>query len=140
MSAYVVDDETINRVVTHLDNDDRARWNLEQIREALGTATVQPEALGLAMFKLNVEAVGQRYPDLKSIEDMPGEIGHYEYAHRIELCGRVQALKSLECWLYQCSEGNVPERPLFQAMQSMAHSLAMDIVASTPEYERAKWG
>jgi hypothetical protein len=26
----------------------------------------------------------------------------------------VQVLKSLQCWLYQCSEGNVPETELYK--------------------------
>lgn len=52
----------------------------------------------------------------------------------------MQALKSLRCWLYQCSEGNVPEQPLFKALERYAGDLAFHIVAELPGWNAAEWG
>lgn len=52
----------------------------------------------------------------------------------------VFAVKQLQCLLYQCSEGDVPDSPLFQAMQKLSGDLCESIVRRLPAYERAPWG
>ena len=137
MSAYIVDDETIDRIVNYVKFTQNGE---EAAQRILQKYVIDPEKLGRELFALNVEAVRQRYSDCKSIEDMPGKIGHYEYVHTPSINGnRFQILKSMKCWLYQCSEGDVPKRPLFKAIEELSNDLAHTIVGGMPEYERARW-
>jgi hypothetical protein len=54
--------------------------------------------------------------------------------------GKVQFFKSLQCFLYQCSEGNVPDRPLFKALQDVEAFLAPTVNQDSPKYNVAVWG
>ena len=158
MSAYVVDVETINGALSFL--------NQAQHRQAMDAAstlkaagypvddTTRLAALGGAMYALNIDAVGQRYSDCKTAGDVPGIIGPKVYGFKLshyvnrEHNGRTaripitiyQALKSLRCWAYQCSEGDIGERPLFKTMGTVIHDLQGAIIDGLPEYESAKWG
>ena len=76
------------------------------------------------MYQLNVDAVNERYqenndPDLS-------------FKARHEFANRIQVLKSLRCWLYQCTEGEAVTRPLYTAMETLRHFLALEIVESMP--------
>ena len=132
MSAYIVKDKTINRVVTWLS----VQPEFLQKRVA-GNAEIEIEdpefrfKLGLSMYKLNVDAVNERYqenhdPDLS-------------FKARHEFANRIQVLKSLRCWLYQCTEGEAVTRPLYKAMETLRDFLALEIVESMPKYEAAEW-
>lgn len=150
MSAYVVEDETINRIVAWLQNEAASggqdnglgalalaghglRCAMSHEPPALAEAC---ERLGRALHFLNVGAVRDRYEDA----DKANMIGD-GYAWRQESpAGLIQTYKSLRCWLYECSEGKVPDSPLFQAMQRVADALANQIVIHLPSYSAAKWG
>lgn len=147
MSAFVVDPETINRIIGFLLHSKRtnqraglwAEKHLSKIEFSLD----DPQGLGQAMYNLNVSAVSQRYPG-DDINDLPGsyEKGHLRpFAFRpMTTTGRFQALKSMRCWLYQCAEGTGPETALFKTFEEISRSLAMQIVDSLPEYDQADWG
>lgn len=145
MSAFVVDDKTINRVVTYLRDDrDLKDWFGHQVSKRLDISILSQDGLAqLArlMHVTNVQAVQQRYPD-EPAETLPGPIREAgEHFHfRYELTGRMQALKSLQCWLYQCAEGNVPESAVYRLMERVKAEMALAIVSDLPEYERAEWG
>ncbi len=137
MSAFIVSDACINRVVAHIADaqvNDYARRVLAQDVGIVVNLTDGPQRLASAMFSLNVEAVRQRYP---------GETGEafrpLNFQHRHELCSTMQAYKSLACWLYQCAEGNVPETPLYRAMQRVKWSIADHIICELPAYNKAEW-
>jgi len=49
-------------------------------------------------------------------------------------------IKSLQCWKYQCSEGDIPETKLYQFFEEVEHHLALKIVINLPEYDKATWG
>jgi hypothetical protein len=53
---------------------------------------------------------------------------------------RLAAMKLLRCWLYQCSEGEVPETALFKAFAELSNTLAQVVVSELAEYEAAPWG
>ena len=55
----------------------------------------------------------------------------YVYVSRIEF------YRALRCWLYQCSEGDIPEGPVYQMMQGISNRLAHFIIANIPEYRDA---
>lgn len=151
MSAFVVDPQTINRILSYIRESvqkgehigGHSRRLLQEIEFDLLDRDDQTN-LGQAMYNMNVNAVSQRYPrdDKDSLPGTYSEEGILD-SYEVELVPNVspaQAYKSLQCWLYQCTEGNVTENKLFQAFEKIAGSLANEIVTSLPEYETAQWG
>lgn len=148
MSAYMVKDQTINRVVYWLYFEvtrcQRLRDKLEQASGIDTTDYAWAEELGKAMFDLNIAGVNDRYGD--------GEAGkfrklNYQYvpAHpttlHSDLSKKIQVLKSLQCWLYQCTEGAVVKRPLYRFFQDVVEPhLMSSIINDLPEYQAAEWG
>jgi hypothetical protein len=140
MSAYIVADETINRVVEWLYWElDKSPWLRDKLEKASGIDTSAYKwaaELGKVMFQLNIAGVNDRYGD--------GEAGkfrklNYRYApaHGSEM----QVLKSLQCWLYQCTEGDVVSEPLYKFFQNVVEPhLMSSIITNLPEYQAATWG
>jgi hypothetical protein len=116
MSAFMVADDTINRVVSWLYweviKSQSIRDKLEQVSGIDTTSYAWPEALGKAMFELNSASVNDRYGD--------GEAEHFRklaYQYEPAHGSPIQVLKSLQCWLYQFTEGEVVKQPLYQFFQ-----------------------
>lgn len=51
----------------------------------------------------------------------------------------IQIKKSLDCYLYQCCEGSIPEKPFYLGVVAFRDRLANKIVNSLPEYDGAEW-
>jgi len=138
MSAFVVEDKTINRIVSFLVFDRDGDWPRKVIKDETGCDLSTHEgqkALGQAMFDLNCHAVNQRYGEGDAERFRP-----LDYAYRLENASRMQVYKSLGCWLYQCCEGDVPDTSLLYAtMSRVKHLLADAIVCSLPEYDKCGW-
>jgi len=143
MSAYVVNDSTINRIVTHLDCSRKDRWVKNELADLgfeLGQRTIanQNEArddlkrLADALFQLNVDAVNYRY------DGGAEQFRPLDFQYQVELAGYWTALAELETFLYQCSEGDIPTRPLFIIMQELKYSLWGCIVHDLPAYKAAE--
>lgn len=96
-----------------------------------------PLKLGISMAILNDAAVNARYGEGTASGDREG----VTYQFRWEpLTNRIQALKSLQCWHYQCSEGDIPETSeLYKVADKVIGYLAQNIVSDLPEYNRAQW-
>ncbi len=90
--------------------------------------------LARSLHLMNVSAVCQRYPD-----DTPDEYPMPDVSAGLPPTP-VQFYKSLSCYLYQCSEGNVDRRVLYRDLKRVAANLAENIVGNTAEYQSAKWG
>lgn len=139
MSAYVVSDETINKVVSLLYcKRNESYWPAREIKESYVLEGRRGfEVLAQDMFNLNVEAVEQRYGEGEAREFRP-----LDFKFQVVAPGStLSTLKALQCWLYQCSEGDVPEvSPLYKMMTEFSHLLAMEIVQNLPAYEAANWG
>lgn len=140
MSAFIVSAQTINQIVagiSFLVKQSETRQIPGRFAEA-GFDTNQPgweEKLANAMFALNAQAVAQRYSE--------PEAKGFTYARVACLPNPniYQLLKSINCWLYQCSEGDVPQRPLYQFFEDgVVRWLLERIVYNLPQYEVAKWG
>ena len=88
------------------------------------------------MFQLNCDGVNERYG--------AGEAGTFRplnFTYQPEAYSSLaQVLKSLQCWQYQCNEGDVPETQLYQFFEEVEHHVALLIVMDLPEYEKATWG
>ena len=124
MSAYVASDQCINRILA----SKCASEPLCRVEDR--------QDFGQRMRAMNVEAVNARYGETAD-RLLPNEAYQYK---GVLLSTTAQALKSLGCFLYQCSEGNVPELSLFKELDKYRDALAYHIATSTPEYEAAEWG
>lgn len=155
MSSFVVDKRTINRILSLVNErvvrpqrhyGPYARRDLAEIGFPCETEA-DLAALGLAMYKLNIAATSQRYPD-DELDGLPGTVEtdaegqehlegyRWERSHPDE----IQAVKSLECWLYQCAEGDAPERELYKCWQGILHRIAVEMIGCSQAYENAEWG
>jgi len=125
VSAYVVSPECIGRVLWGMVHgfDQRRR----------GMATQDRDKLGRRMHELNARAVAEHYRE--EPETWPMAVNTPSKA-----CSDIQAYKSLRCWLYQCTEGDVPEDRLYRDMADMANAWACHLVAMSDAYEKAGWG
>jgi hypothetical protein len=140
MSAYMVAGETINRVVVWLYWEvTKYQWLRDKLEQASGIDTsgyAWSEALGKAMFALNIAGVTDRYGE--------GEAAHFRnlaYQYKPAHGSSMQVLKSLQCWLYQCTEGKVVKRPLYKFFRDTVEPhLMSSIIADLPEYREATWG
>ena len=139
MSAYIVEDETINKIVRGIEYAMGFHASLDfhlSLDFYTKCGAVDPQTLGEMLFDLNIQGVESRYGE--------GEAGKFrplDYKYQsVPPPTDTQFLKSLRCLLYQCSEGDVPETPLFKAMKELSHSLALHIVSTSACYETATWG
>jgi hypothetical protein len=119
MSVYVVSYECIDNVVASLES-----------RESRRTA------LGRELLALNTLAFDARYGRVTPPDTQ------YEFSPPRR--GEIQQYKSLQSYLYQVSDlepdpGTRAYELLEQCKAAMA-LLAANIIASVPEYDRAKWG
>lgn len=138
MSAFIVKDRTINQVIAYLKDCE----DTEYIRRFLAghgfNLSTNEGRLKLAgaMFKLNCQAIEERYGSGEVEKFRPIDF-KYE---PVLINSAVQAYKSLSCWLYQCSEGDIPrESPLFRIMDQIKSDLARQIVSNLKEYDQAEW-
>ena len=140
MSAFMVADETINCVVYWLSLEvTKSHWLKEEVAQTLKIDTTTShweEALGRAMFQLNIDGVSDRYGEgqAATFRDL-----HYQYTPVFG--SQIQVLKSLQCWLYQCMEGEVVKKPLYQFFDTIIVRYVMErIIQELPGYNGAKWG
>jgi hypothetical protein len=150
MSAYVVDNKTVERILDFIRHDQGrgvgaisrrhiARYSFE------GWDLDSPEGLeilGRELLTMNREAVMQRYPDCRdNPSNMPGPINPqpFSYSNGRPHPSIFQTHKSIACLRYQCSEGDVPDWPLFKRLDDYAKSLAEFWLESQPDYEKSDW-
>jgi len=138
MSAYIVDDKTINRIVS------------AAILHTLGSLAPAPRllvpdnpelddwhSLGSAMRDMNVAAVIARYGPSDSLPG-PSPLLPYQF-QPVTAPGLVQTIKSLACYLYQCSEGDIPNWRLYQQLDKWQTELCQHYVTESDAYEQAEW-
>jgi hypothetical protein len=142
MSAFMVNDTAINYVVNWLRrNRDQFSFSVipHKLKELGFDTSVAgwAERLGYAMFQLNINAVDARYGNGEAAKFRKLD---YRFEHT-EAVSLMQVLKSLQCWLYQCNEGAVPETELYGLFDTDVQMFLMGkIITSLPEYEEADWG
>lgn len=90
--------------------------------------------LGNALFAMNGLALHARY----GMSD-PAPAFRFDMG-MLATPALVEHYKAMQCFLYQCSEGNIPESSLFQAVDDAAGLLARRIVEQSAAYEDAPWG
>ena len=144
MSAYVVDDSTINRILA-------AAWQWWMAGRGRGIPPIPREwgqhswpenapELGAEMRAMNVAAVKARYPD-DADDELPGPRPLLPYKWESEACPSIeQVIKSLDCYLYQCAEGDIPETwELYNVLRNWQLDLCYHIVNQSKQYQDAEW-
>lgn len=140
MSAYVVSNETINKILAFMKADCKRNPHIYRPLENMNLVWTGKDAawaLGSMMLDLNIDAVCARYSGEKA--DVLKKDREFEH-NGVLPPSRIQVFKSLKCWLYQCSEGDVPETDLFKAFYEVSGNMAKHIVTRTAEFEAAVWG
>jgi hypothetical protein len=98
------------------------------------------ERLTDAMLAMNIDAFRQRYSIKVFIEDLDYIDLDTKNRQPLEAFSEVQFFKSLQCFLYQCCEGDVDERPLYKTLDAIRDLLAPSINQDSAEYDAAEWG
>lgn len=129
MSAFIVSTETMQRVIAAIDETHRSdgTWFGYPVQ-----TTQQLDALGKALFAMNESAVRQRYV---GCDDTAPEF-------RYRPLGPVPAVDqfmALSCLSYQCSEGDVPATPLYQAIEKTAAAVANGIAHALADERKVPW-
>lgn len=124
MSAYVVSQETLHRVVRACDKFAFFYTDFPEIRHC--------NDLGFRLSKFNCDAVNFRYPN------GPKEIPFYDGYVRPNVSDG-QLLMSLECFLYQCDEGDFDEYDLFIKLVEVKERIKNTLISNLPEYKNAEW-
>jgi hypothetical protein len=133
MSCFIVGDDTIDRIISTIELQGGWARHANPISVLF---TFDWNALGRAMLALNLDAFRDRYED-RHQEDVRDDLDAYRWQGRY--VPLVEGYKSLRCFLYQCNEGQVCERPLYRALEAYADHLAVKITEETPAYRSAAW-
>lgn len=133
MSAYIVNELTINRVINLIILFSKEREFTERRYPLLKNAILRPSKMGNKLYSMNVKAINSRYDNNINIK----EIDNYSYSN-IDI-SKHQGLKSIECFLYQCSEGNITNYDLYKELTELRSDLISNIVFTSDEYKKAEW-
>ena len=135
MSSYLVENDTINKIISHLCEYQRDTFFLGFVERDYGyklKLESNRQTLGQALYNLNQEAVNQRYR-----EGAGAQMYHFKFIYGVTT---IAAYKAVQCLKYQCSEGAVPDKPLFKLLEFLEADLAGEIISNIPAYEAAPWG
>jgi hypothetical protein len=139
MSAFLVGKQTIDRILSFVSFECRkSEFFKRQLTKDLHVDFSDyswRDKLGQKMWELNQLALGYRYGEEE-------EALRYSFFDVSASVSRIQMFKSLKCWLYQCAEGEIPEKSILYKVFSreVALYLALRIVEETPDYDKAEWG
>jgi hypothetical protein len=134
MSAFVIDEKAMHKVVKGfklLQESSSTYWN-----NKLGlVGNPDWDKMGCVLFSMNTQAVNERYREENSIS-----LAAFTYKFKDPFCSKVEVVKAMQCLRYQCSEGHVPDTPLYALLDHAVGSMAEKVVKGLPEYESAAWG
>ncbi len=139
MSSFIVQDRTINRFINFvywLKSSDLNKDFILRKLKGVGLSVENDafcQEFGFALMSLNCMAVASRYDENLNQKAIDGfKFGNIEVTE-------IQALKSLQCLLYQCCEGSVPKTKLYKVLREIETSIMHSIINKMPEYEKAGW-
>lgn len=136
MSSFMVEDKTINQIVSYLKDGRDLEWLRRQLKEKGFDLDSKfgAEKLGKNMFYLNCIAIDDRYG-----KNQAEEFRTLDYKYRLEIARPMQAYKSLRCLIYQCSEGHAMKHETYKLLEFISDRLAHHIISKLPEYDKAIW-
>jgi hypothetical protein len=139
MSAFMVNSNVMAKVVTaillNLDTFDGE----STCRAALLAAPTDAQKetgkkIGKKLFLLNRRALRARYGCGEHLR-----LPEFVFERWADVAPMEQ-FKAMHCLIYQCCEGKVPNRRLYDELNRAAGELAQAIVQDLPEYQKASWG
>lgn len=134
MSSFMVSNDCMNNIINGLfwNHDFRNYYGGLYDEKRLDTSE-DFNYLAEELFTLNRDALMQRYPEGGYIE-IP------KFSWEDKTVSNLQLLKSLQCLIYQCDEGDIDKEPLFLWLNKVEECLKSFIIAKLPEYEACEWG
>jgi hypothetical protein len=143
MSAYVIDDKTMARVLRAFTACDHLGYKIagysadvKRMPEDNKNATLR--AIADALYRANNRAVNQRYNLKNKAPKFNGKIPIFNTdATKQELC---DIAKALDCLLYQMSEGTVFNSRIFRELERIAGNIGREIARRCSEYDFSPWG
>jgi hypothetical protein len=132
-SSFIVDDQTFWNVAQLISNLSYHNTEAGKKFKAIAKVNLSPQALVKVLVDLNYLAVDSRY----GYED--NEKPFYPKFMKADT-SVVQQFKSLESLWYQCSEDKADETDLYKGLEYLVKFGAKDIIESSEEYSKAKWG
>lgn len=133
MSSYMVKTVTIDRVVD-------AIAAIEKGNHGATFSVEDSDKLGRDLLDLNAQAVKARYGEPE--EGIDERKRAYRHSTRFHDSERVRYV-ALCCFLYQCTEGDVPDTLLFDRVRQVRRRLAESIaweVCQADERTKGAWG
>lgn len=124
MSAFLVGHQTINAAATLILMAEGPRSADEMTK------------LGKSLWLMNAMAVEGCYSGVDA-SDYLDAINAYAFSH-VEGVNFAAILKATNCFLYQCSEGHVPEMSLYKKLRAITERY--EAHKETAAYEAAPWG
>ena len=128
MSAFLVKDNTVEAVVTHV----RGK------REGYPVFPETRHRISLKMRMMNLKSLAIRYGKDSIKEELRACRGYTCRIYPRE--SKVRIYKALQCFLYQCCEGNIPSSRLYKKLERIKNELPKAIVEDSQEYSEADWG
>lgn len=144
MSSFIIQDETINKLVNFfvtcayskeeykplITNEfNKYGFNLEYDNEE---ENGDMHNLSQRMNVLNKKAYNICYKEEGGFKFFKHDETKTEY-------NIYQILKSLDCFLYQCLEGDIPKDDLYKTLDNVRKILTNYIITHLPDYKKAKW-
>ena len=142
MRWFITNDKTLNNIINYLYNNKNSFIERRLIEEYDLTIRGYKnddllinalQRFGIILRKLNLKQTSIRYKG-----NIPYKNNKYKFKW-LKKVNIYQALKSLQCLIYQCTEGNYKEEIMYKILKDMEHSLMDDIIEKIPEYSLAKW-
>ena len=150
MSAYIVNDFTIDQVLTAIQELDSGHVFIgKQTKRMSDYPKIERDGIlqSIAdhLLKMNTQAVNFRYGERTKIRK-PIKPAHVLNVASLDcfrpypLAELVGRYKAITCLLYQCAEGKIPNSKLYKQLDRFAGEYAAMIVHRMPEYNAASWG
>ena len=92
------------------------------------------------LFKLNAEALICRYGNEVDPPKIPPYIPIRSGLNFENFVSWYMVVKALDCYLYQVSEGNIPEGEIYKYLVELQKELALYIVKKNKYYDVYTWG
>lgn len=140
MSAFMCSPETLYVISDYL-------FTLRRLEAMKSVGLIKKDPLSVEridlfgmLYKMNKDAVIARYGEGAKDELIGYEMldGFYqarrEYGENEELIPDVVLFYKINCYLYQCSEGDLDKSPLYTFLLGARAQLAVEIVQNSKEY------
>ena len=138
MSAFIVNDKTLNRILSFIDSwnfyeNGNLKFRFWDLGKPILDVDEQEdilERIGLKIKELNAKAVNQRYSE---------DNGEQEFKYNFEKCDVFQAYNHLRCLTYQMNEGKIPEMDLYKLLEEIERQFEQEIAGEHPKVKSAEW-